>query len=1191
MFLKSIEIRGFKSFADKTELIFKNGITAVVGPNGSGKSNISDAVLWVLGEQSVKNLRGGKMEDVIFAGTQYRKSVGLAQVSLVLDNSDKKLNLDYGEVTVSRRLYRSGESEYYINNTRCRLKDIQELFMDTGIGKEGYSIIGQGKIEAVLSGKPEERRALLEEAAGIVKFKTRKIDAEKKLESTNQNLLRITDILRTYEERLEPLREESEKAQKFVELSDELKTREINTIVYSIDDIDCKIMNLKDKMDNLKISISDKIKSKEEISNELKAASFRLDEFDMQYSSNKTKYYENKSQRQKISSEIELFREKITSSESAKNKLYNEIEALDKSFKSLKEQYNTYNKKLVENKNHQEDLRCKIEEYENNKQKISSAIENCEKLVKQYKNDAVEILSNISQNNNDIIILKKEMENNEAKLNNIKSSSESYSNSIKINESTKNTLNGEMVKIDARIKDSKNSIAQNKNKISKLNRMIFDEEKVNRNLNSRYNKLEANRNMLINLEKQYEGYNKSVRNLMQHVNRGFIDIKNNSCFVLGEIITVKKEFEIAIEISLGAAISNIITSEEITAKKLINYLKTKNLGRATFLPLNIIKDRKLKLGNNIRSENGFIGIASELIDYDKMFLPAINYVLGRTVIVDNMDNALRIAKINSYSFKIVTLTGEVVNPGGSLTGGSVYSKAASIIGRKRQIEEIKLQIEKITVDIKDSSSMIDKNKREVKNLDDLCLDLTDSIHGDNIELAKIKERLNSITFESEKLNRNYKISIEETNIIKQKLEENSKELKVKQEQNESLKLKETNNNKLIEDLEAKLSSESERLILINDDITSVKIEKAKNDEIVSSVGKEIERYKFEIKNSVSKKDTLKNEINTYEEQVSNLKIKIKDDNARIIEVNAIIENIEKSFNNSEDKRSKLKSEIEKRQNELEEINLVLGKMEGENHRNDINLAKMETESENLYEKLNGDFKLTYSEALELKEDVDNLNTYKAKIEALKKEINAMGVVNVSSIEEYKEVKEKYTFMNAQKEDLDSAKAELLSVIDEMTSKMRSVFSENFKKLNENFKITFKDLFKGGSADLILNGDDELSCNIEINVQPPGKKLQNINLMSGGEKGLSAIALLFAILKMKPTPFCILDEIEAALDDANVARYAEFLRRFSKNTQFIVITHRKGTMEASDVLYGVTMQEKGVSKVISLDLDSSKENIS
>ncbi|MCR3759332.1 chromosome segregation protein SMC [Clostridium felsineum] len=1190
MFLKSIEIRGFKSFADKTDLIFKNGITAVVGPNGSGKSNISDAVLWVLGEQSVKNLRGGKMEDVIFAGTQYRKSVGLAQVSLVLDNSDKNLNLDYTEVTVSRRLYRSGDSEYYINNTKCRLKDIQELFMDTGIGKEGYSIIGQGKIEAVLSGKPEERRALLEEAAGIVKFKTRKIDAEKKLDNTNQNLVRINDILNTYEDRLEPLRIESEKAKKFVELSEELKTKEVNTIVYSIDNIKGKINELKEKMSNLKLSIDENIRDRDKFSLELKAASEKLDDFDMKYSSNKTKYYESKEKHQKIVSEIELLKEKTSNSDVSKEKLYREIESLDKSFLDLKSKYEIEKDKLVKNKEHNKELLNKINESEKKKKSNDSLIENYEKSIKKYKNDAIEILSSIAQNNNDIVILKKEIENNEAKLEGIKKAGEGYSKSLKINEETKRNLTYELVKINDKINVYEEQIKENKNKISKLNRIITIEEKLNRELNSKFNKLEANKNMLTNLDKQYEGYNRSVKNLMQHVNKGFVEVKPESSFVLGEVIKVKKEYEVAIEISLGAAISDIITVDDNIAKKLINYLKSKSLGRATFLPLNIIKDRRLNISEGTKKQEGFIGVASELIDYDNKFSPAVNYVLGRTVIVDNMDNALKVAKTNSYSFKIVTLTGEVVNPGGSLTGGSTYSKVASIIGRKREIEELNLEIKTTTVKIDESSIKIRDNREQVKKLDNICLDLTDSIHGEKIELTKIRERLNSIASESEKLNKSYKTSIGEISFIKEKIDDYFKNLELKEVENKNLKLKENNNNNLIDELEKKLQDENSKVIVLNEETMAMKLDKAKNDEVIMSLTREIDRYTAEMKSIENKKINLKIEIDNFENQVKTLKNKIEENNNKVIDIKRIIDKLEESFKDSEFEREKLKKDIENKRNNLQEINLVLEKLETENHRYEINLAKSETESENLYERLNSDFKLTYSEATEFKEEIEDLSSYKRKIDELKMEINKMGVVNVASIEEYKEVKEKYTFMNSQKEDLDNAKNELMGVIQEMTSKMRTVFNENFKKLNENFKITFKDLFKGGSANLILSGEDELTSNIEINVEPPGKKLQNINLMSGGEKGLSAIALLFAILKMKPTPFCILDEIEAALDDANVARYAEFLRRFSENTQFIVITHRKGTMEASDVLYGVTMEEKGVSKVISLDLDSDRENI-
>lgn len=1186
MFLKSIEIRGFKSFADKTELELKDGVTAVVGPNGSGKSNISDAVRWVLGEQSVKNLRGGKMEDVIFAGTQYRKPVGLAQVSLTLDNNDKLLNIDYSDVTVSRRLYRSGESEYYINNTQCRLKDVQELFMDTGIGKEGYSIIGQGKIEAVLSGKPEERRGILEEAAGIVKFKTRKEEAEKKLQNTEQNLVRIRDILGTYEERIEPLRIESEKANRFVTLSDELKIKEINMLVYSIDEMNDKISQVKKELEGIESDIKENLIEKDEIQEEKDKAENELNKFESEYAEKRNDYYKNKSEYQKVTSEIELLNERVKNLNETIDKINSQINNSKEKIKEFENKYKSYSEIFNEEKIKQKDISEKLTSSEKLKSEAENSFKDQDNMIKKYKNDAIEIISSISENKNNAVMLQKEIDDLNGRIGSIQATNESHLNSIKINQNTKIMLEKNKSEIEKKVLQYKEDIKIHKKEISGLNKMIASDEDKLKHLNLEYNKNEANKNVLINLEKQYEGYNKSVKTLMSHISKGLIADAKEECFVLGDIITVSRKFEVAIEIALGAAISDVVTKNEVTAKRLITYLKTNNIGRATFLPLNILKSRKLQINEEIKKQDGFIGIASELINYDAVFTPALNYTLGRTVIAENMDKALNIAKKSGYSFKIVTLSGEVINPGGSMTGGSVYNKAVNVISRKREINEYSSKIENITKEINQLTAKINNNKVSVKKLDDMCLDIVDLMHNHNIEITKIEERIKSIDMDTNKLNKSYEVSNEEVNIINKNIEDKIKRLEENKKVLVKLNDEEENNNRRIEELENYVKNARENISTLNEEITSLKVKKAQIDEIVLSRKRELDRYKEEILSLKNQEKELNNEYRQSVENEQRCKSNIQIDEDKLKEIDENIKNLEWQLKESEVLSIKIKENIKVNNSKIENLNSVMQKKEIEKHKCEITLTRMDTENKNFYNKLNDDFKITYAEALNFKEDLGNVVSYKSRINYLNSEIKKIGTVNVASIEEYKDVKEKYTFMLSQKEDLDNAKEELFKVIKEMTDKMRTVFKENFEKLRENFKETFKELFKGGSADLILAGEDELTCNIEINVQPPGKKLQNINLMSGGEKGLSAIALLFAILKMKPSPFCILDEIEAALDDANVFRYAEFLKKFSKSTQFIVITHRKGTMEAGDILYGVTMEEKGVSKIVSVDLNKN-----
>lgn len=1183
MFLKSIEIRGFKSFADKTELNFQKGVTAVVGPNGSGKSNISDAVRWVLGEQSVKNLRGDKMEDVIFAGTQFRKPVGLAQVSLILDNSDSELEIDYSQVAISRRLYRSGESEYLINNTVCRLKDVQALFMDTGIGKEGYSIIGQGKIDAILSGKPEERRKLLEEAAGIVKYKTRKEEAEKKLENTEQNLIRINDILDTYEERIEPLEKESEKAKTFLKLSEELKVKEINIIIDFIEKTKGNINDLNDKIRNASNSMENYIREKENLKNELHKWNNELEEFDNKIDEDKQFFYDNKSKHQHILSEIKLLNERIEANDKTIERLKENIRDLSLKIEEEKEKIDTVELKLYSSKEEQKDLKNKILLEEKEIDKITAAISNESVKLKALEETKEELIKDKNYYSNNINVAKSNLETIIISVENLKLQLEDYNNSITINNNTKIILIGEREKVKNKILSYEEKVKENKKNISRLKSNLTNDERSLKDLIVKTNKYEANLNALVNLENQYEGYNKSVKNLMQHLNNGRIQNVKGDCFVVGDIINVDKKYETAIEIAIGAAISNVVTEEENSAKILINYLKANNLGRATFLPMSIVKGKVLDINRATKEISGYIGIASELLHYDLKFKGIIDFILGKTVICNTMDNALAIAKNTGYKFKIVTLDGEVVNPGGALTGGSIYSKSVNIIGRKREIEELKINVENTNKEIMVLNEKVKRLNDNIKLLDEENLNLRDEIHFENIEITKIEGKINSIGEDTFKLNKDLEKANNNLNQHENKTIELNKNLECYTKKLVELEDKIS----ILEAEQAVLDSEVKdsvnKIQMLKEALTEFKIKKAQIDESVNNKILEINRLKNDIKGHNQKIDEISTEILNYEKTKKNYFESLRDYSTNIKEIILLLESLEQKLKDSEVDRIKFKDKISMITSKMEDLNLELEKVEKEYHRCQVNLVKIETEEQSLLDKLNEEYELTFAEALKYKEEILSVSDLKEQVAYLKKQISQLGTVNVGAIEEFKEVKEKFTFMSNQKDDLVNAKEDLLTVINEMTDKMKEVFKENFEKLRINFNETFRQLFKGGSADLILQEGDELTSKIEINVEPPGKKLQNINLMSGGEKVLSAIALLFAILKMKPTPFCILDEIEAALDDANVIRYAEFLKKFSNKIQFIVITHRKGTMEASDMLYGVTMEEKGVSKVVSVDL--------
>ncbi|WP_252213800.1 chromosome segregation protein SMC [Clostridium sp. VAP41] len=1185
MFLKSLDIRGFKSFADKTELKFNNGVTAVVGPNGSGKSNISDAVRWVLGEQSVKTLRGGKMEDVIFAGTQYRKPVGLAQVSLTLDNGDKKLSTEYSEVTVSRRIFRSGESEYLINNKKCRLKDVINLFMDTGIGKEGYSLIGQGKIESILSGRPEERRALLEEAAGIVKFKSRKEEAEKKLANTDGNLVRIRDIISTYSERIEPLRIDKEKALKFNLISEDLRKNEVSLLVKYIKIKEDELKEFDNELRNKNTLIDEKKRELDLLREKLKSLEEKINLLEKETEEEKTYYYKLKELISEDSKNIELNKERIRNLKEKISKNDKEIEGLVLKIKEVEEAKINLNVYLKNHLKDQEEKNEVIVNLEKIKLTLLKEQEEMEKELSKLKEDEFELLRSNSETKNAITLINKEILLKEEKKAELEKSYEFIKHNVAINGVTYQNLLNKIMGDKKDISSLEEEISRDKSAMASLMTKLTAKQKELTDLNNLVTKLEANRNILENLEKQYEGYNRSVKYLMEAINKGLINnVKNTK--ILGEIFKVDKEYEIAIEIALGSIISNIITENEENAKKLIKYLKEHRLGRATFLPLNIIKGKKLILDNNITKIEGYLGIASEIVSYESTYTNILDHVLGRTIIAKDMNSALQIAKSGNYRYKIVTLEGEVISPGGALTGGSIYAKHSNVLGRKREIEEILLKSDTT----KKSCIIVEKEilaiREDAKKLDEEILNKRDEVHYKNIEITKKQGEAERLKNDTNKFRDNLEITKNEFKRVEKDIDKLNSDLENKKSEIKVIEDKNTFNKDKYLKFEESIKEKNNQIDETTNKIMDIKINKATLDETIQNEKNQFIRLEKELNELRVKEKALLIENNKSNENLINLENDIKSKLTATNENNVKIEALEKQLKYKELEKEKLKESSLKQDNLITNMFEMINLKERDINKQEVIKAKKEMEKDNYYKKLNEELELTYVEALDIAEDIENEEEIKELTKTLKMKITALGTVNLASIQEYEEVKEKFDFMSSQEKDLECAKEELNSVIKEMTVKIKDLFKENFKVLNKTFNETFRELFKGGSAELILCDGDELTANIDINVEPPGKKLQNINLLSGGEKVLSAIALLFSILKMKPTPFCILDEIEAALDDANVYRYAEFLTKFSKNTQFIVITHRKGTMEVSDIIYGVTMEEKGVSKVVSVDLTAS-----
>ena len=969
-------------------------------------------------------------------------------------------------------------------------------------------------------------------------------------------------------------------------MAEELRVKEVSLLVNNINIINKDIQGIREEIDAKNKNIEEKRNLLNKVREEIFNLEQKIEYIEKKNNTEKEEYYRKKEDLNQSLNDIEIYKERIKNFEEIVKKDKEEIKGLEKSLIELNSEKKILTKDLEDKIKEQIEKENLIKNYEEVNDELNKEIKALEEKSSSIKEEEFEFLRKISETNNNIVILNKEIldkkELGETGEKNLKA----LEGNIRINVATIESLNEKIRFCKVKRDEIQKNIFENKKKIATLNAEGNKKELLIREIAKKINIIEGKLTTLKDLEKSYEGYQLAIKRLMERIEKGQIAYANGTK-VLGEIFTINKKYETAIEISLGAAISNIITENENIAKQLIEYLKKNSLGRATFLPLNIIKGNRVNLSNDIKAVNGYIGIASDLLEYDIKYKEIMDYTLGKTIIAENMEAALEISKIGRYKLKIVTLDGEVINPGGALTGGSIYKKNnSSILGRRREIHEL----EEGLVNNKNKNSIeiesLNKLKVEVKAIDEDILNKSDEIHEKNIDITRLESEIRALENESIKLRNSFEVSKKEldlnkSNLLKLEEEIKSNEIKLSNLQNTKLM-----NNEIIASIDNELEEKRNSLHELKDRNIQIKIEKAKLDEIVYSRQSDVRRKEKEEKEKEDRILLLKNDNNEKTDNINYLSNLIIEKTTFIKNLNSRLKNLEEIFKFDEANRIAIKDTLKIKDGEANELIEESRVLESELNKKEISFAKLESDKENHYVKLNEELDLTLAEAIEIAVKVEVPFKMKEEIVKLKSKITALGTVNLAAIAEYEEVCEKYKFMSSQEEDLNKAKEELMTVINEMTSKMQELFKENFTVLNKYFNETFKDLFKGGNAELILGEGDELTANIDINVQPPGKKLQNINLMSGGEKVLSAIALLFAILKMKPTPFCILDEIEAALDDANVYRYAEFLRAFSENIQFIVITHRKGTMEASDVMYGVTMEEKGISKVVSVNL--SKE---
>ena len=1179
MYLKRIEMQGFKSFADKTVLEFKPGITTVIGPNGSGKSNISDAIRWVLGEQSMKSLRGAKSEDIIFAGTQARKSLGFAEVSIVIDNNDNKLPIEYSEVTVTRKIYRSGETGYFINKVPCRLKDILELFMDTGIGKDGYSIIGQGKIDEILSNKSEDRRHIFEEAAGIVKYRTRKQESEKKLEQTKLNLLRINDILAEIEANIEPLKLQSDKAKQFLDLREELKSIEVGLFIYNINTYKEKLEQLvkdEDIITSQKEAEDSKMEALQASKEELRQV---VDDITAQIENMQNIGFESSNKIEKINSEIGISNERIQNNSANKQRLEAEILEVKNRIEELKEEQKQKVEKktnLTSNKEKfEKELAEKEAELAELSKKLSAKeleIEGKKQIVQDNIDKKYELAAEI--NTQDV-----NYENLEKRKKQLKNEIDSVISELDSTRYGKNEISKGFYDIESKrniaVENLEKSIQAKEQNMQKLKQY---EEEISK-LTYTQRMKQARHQFLIETEKEKEGYNKTVKSLLVACDKDS-SLNKGIHGVLANLISVEKEYETAIEMCLGQSLQNVVTSTEQDAKKMIEYLRSNSLGRASFLPIASVQGKKL---DKLTKMDGVIGIASDLVKCKKEYEQIILSLLGRTVVVEDMDTAIALAKKDKYSFRIVTLKGDIISSSGSISGGSVQTKTVNILGRSREIEDLEKELKKLEKQIADKTAEKEEYASSIGDSIEQTAKLEKELQEIEIVYATEKQKMVAVEENITRLeNRLAKLKEEVTQTEKQK-EENRllKEQKEAEIQELTQQIEELN--KVIEEFALNNKDNQKYIDDLNFDITNLKISVTSFDESESSIEEMVERISQDIKNNEQSIENKNQNILAITEENTKLE-------QTITEYNNQIEQIKQEVTNSGTKVEELKQEriaknekLVNTENEIQSQFSTLESLKEQIIKLDVKKTKLEQDLQQVVESLWNEYELTPNSTEEYQKP-NNVATAQKQVNSLRNKIKDLGSINIDSIEEYKKTKERYDFMSEQRLDLENTASKLRKIIGDMTTTMQNQFKEKFELINKNFNEVFTELFNGGKAELILENEENiLECGIDIRVQPPGKKLQNMMLLSGGEKAFTAIALLFAILKINPAPFCILDEIEAALDDVNVYRFAEYLKKFCKQTQFLVITHRKGTMEAGDSVYGVTMEENGISKLLSIKL--------
>ena len=1178
MYLKSIEVNGFKSFAHKMIFKFEHGITGIVGPNGSGKSNVADAVRWVLGEQRAKQLRGSKMEDVIFAGTELRKPMGSAYVAITLDNSDHSLLIQFEEVTVARRVYRSGESEYLINGSACRRKDIVELFFDTGIGKEGYSIIGQGQIEQILSGKPEDRRELFDEAAGIVKYKKNKLETQKSLEIERENLVRVTDILAELERQVGPLKKQSERAREYLLLRDQLKDEDVKQFLFENRNLEQELKDLNEKIEIAQREMEQADQALSKAKEKYGKQEEFLDNLKQEIETIAAEISEMKITKQQKEGQIQVLKEQINTERMREN-MY--LESKDKLFKELNEKKAQLKRFEAET----EEIRKEYESVMEQKIQKESEVALYQKQIQDLEREQEEIQIRVNAVREGRMRVAGAIERSQTvkeqlnvRISGLEHQMEELQQQIKQHQDKKD-FSIEKIK---EIKDKKDQLEIQRRNAKRIEETLLSERRQIQvemdQKREKYHRIRSNYETMRNMAERYDGYGFGIKKVMeqQAVTPGIIG-------AVADIIKVEAKYETAIETALGGSIQNIVTDTQETAKKMIGYLKKNRYGRVTFLPLDVVKGKEFTR-EEILSESGVIGAANQLAEYDEAYKDLFASLLGQILVVEDMDAGIRIANKYHHSIRIVTLEGDSLNRGGSMSGGAFKNKS-NLLGRAREVEELKGRLDKWTKAIGKDEEKYNENEKKLKEYQQNMVDLEKEIQEISLELNTQQMSQSAIESRQEELaKRQEQLVLQRDKLIE--------ELGTAKEDADRLQDEQT-------DLESANEQDEERIKEIDQKLEYLRKCAEKHAMEVSKVHMRLSQESQKLEFQENNQERVRSEIEHLNEEFKENQKDAGDVNDNVKALKQQIEDFKDSCKEMEQKiitdqtrHQKMQEEVKTKEvlykdilKEREEMMERVSGYDKEIYRLESQRDGRKQKKKELLDYMWENYEITYHQAkqrIDL-DETESLSKIKETIGELKNQIKDLGPVNINAIEDYKEVSERYEFMQKQHEDIVTAEAHLAGLMEELEEAMRRQFNEKFKDIQRVFQEVFVELFGGGEARLELTDDDVLESGIRIIAQPPGKKLQNMMQLSGGEKALTAISLLFAIQNLKPSPFCLLDEIEAALDDSNVTRFAKYLHKLTKDTQFIVITHRRGTMMAADVLYGITMQEKGISTQVSVNL--------